>query len=262
MLSSVSSNRTGKRYLDTQEQNPQRLCDFSTARLLPVQLLANLKVSPVFPKVCRLPWDDPRLRQPQSRPGGIVIQLSGETVLPRPTQGRRASSPQDSLPPCHRESSAELRCHLRYTRKGLAPGTFGSSSLFFSSKPQWETDAALIRQRELRFAHPAPGTLEKAGGGLTEGCHISSAGSGLPSHTCGCTCSRRPRGSSLRPRAPGWVSCSRTPPRGTTETQQGGKAAHSRMTEVHSGRENTTPPKAPNFHNLHKSRLFRSVYVC
>lgn len=64
-----------------------------------------------------------------------------------------------------------------------------------------------------------------AQGGLTGGCHTSSAGSGLLSHTSGCTCSTRPTGSSLRPRAPGWASCSRTPPRGTTETQQGGPRA-------------------------------------
>ena len=105
---------------------------------------------------------------------------------------------------------------------------------------------ALLRQRELLFGHPDPGTREKAGGGLTEGCHISSAGSGLPSHTCGCTCSRRPRGSSLRPRALGWVSCSHTPPRGTTETQQGGKAAHSRLTDPLHVRKHHAP-QSPQF---------------
>lgn len=57
-------------------------------------------------------------------------------------------------------------------------------------------------------------------GALTGGCHISSAGSGLLCHMYGCTCSRCPRGSSLRPRAPGWASCSHTPPLGTTETQR------------------------------------------
>ena len=106
---------------------------------------------------------------------------------------------------------------------------------------------AVLRQRELRFGHPDPGTREKARGGLTEGCHISSAGSGLPSHTCGCTCSRRPRGSSLRPRALGWVSCSHTPPRGTTETQQGGKAAHSTGNWSPPREKTPCPPKPPVF---------------
>ena len=93
----------------------------------------------------------------------------------------------------------------------------------------------------LHFGHPDPGTREKAGGGLTEGCHISSAGSGLPSHTCGCTCSRHPRGTSLCPRALGWVSCSHTPPRGTTETQRGGKAAHSWVTDTFLMRNHHAP---------------------
>lgn len=88
-----------------------------------------------------------------------------------------------------------------------------------------------------------------AQGELTGGCHISSAGSGLPSHTSGCTCSTRPRGSSLRPRAPGWVSCSRTPLHGTTETQQGGPRGPQcpRIKPAHSPGNLRFPPreKAP-----------------
>ena len=46
-----------------------------------------------------------------------------------------------------------------------ATWTFGSSSLSFSSNQQWETDPALLRQCELQFGNPDPGTLEKAGQG-------------------------------------------------------------------------------------------------
>lgn len=77
-------------------------------------------------------------------------------------------------------------------------------------------------------------------GGLTGGCHISSAGSGLLSHTSGCTCSRHPMDSSLRPRAPGWASCSRTPRRGTTETQEGGPWAQGHSARVRQTRSLTT----------------------
>lgn len=63
-------------------------------------------------------------------------------------------------------------------------------------------------------------SCSRARGELTGGCHISSAGIALLSHTFGCTCSRCPTGSSPRPHVQGWVSCSRTPQPDTTETHE------------------------------------------
>lgn len=109
-----------------------------------------------------------------------------------------------------------------------APWTLGSSSFSFQLQSSVQTDPALLRPWELWLGNPYQRALEETGGGgLTEGCRISSAESELLCRMCGCTCSRHPKGSSLRPRALGWASCSHTHLRGTTETQQGGWLGHS-----------------------------------
>lgn len=122
-----------------------------------------------------------------------------------------------------------------------------------------------MRQREPQLGNSSCGSLGYGwSGGLTGGCHISSAGSGLPSHMFGCTCSRRPTGSSLRPRAPGWASCSRTPPRGTTETQRGGPGPR------HSAKLLTAARQAPKCHTAKNPfskftrnySMFQGLHVC
>lgn len=107
----------------------------------------------------------------------------------------------------------------------LPPGGLGGISFFFPLKLKFSSGdrpflASDGKSCDLETPIRAPWRMPGQGG-LTGGCHTSSAGSGLLSHTSGCTCSKHPTGSSLHPRAPEWASCSHTLLRGTTETQQG-----------------------------------------